>query len=49
MEFLGEEVDGALAAQKIRGETSLASSFTPTAATRHSTPSQDLHLERVEG
>jgi hypothetical protein len=35
MEFLGEEVDGALTAQKIRGETSPASSFTPTAATLH--------------
>jgi hypothetical protein len=35
MEFLGEEVDGALTAQKIRGETSPASSFAPTAATLH--------------
>ena len=35
MEFLGEEVDGALTAQKIRGETSPASNFTPTAAALH--------------
>ena len=35
MEFLGEEVDGALTAQKIRDETSPASNFTPTAATLH--------------
>jgi len=35
MEFLGEEVDGALTAQKIRGETSHVSNFTPTAATLH--------------
>jgi len=35
MDFLGEEVHGALTAQKIRGETSLASNFTPTAATLH--------------
>jgi hypothetical protein len=35
MDFLGEEVDGALTAQKIRGETSPASNFTPTAATVH--------------
>ena len=35
MTFLGEEVDGALTAQKIRGEPSLASSLTPTAATLH--------------
>ena len=33
MEFLGEEVHGALTAQNIRGETSLVSNFTPTAAT----------------
>ena len=32
MDFLGEEVDGALTVQKIRGETSPASNFTPTAA-----------------
>ena len=35
MEFLGEEVDGALTAQKIRGEALPASNFTPTAATLH--------------
>jgi len=35
MEFLGEEVDGALMVQKIRGETSRASNFSPTAATLH--------------
>jgi len=35
MEFLGEEVDGALTAQKIRGETSPACNFTPTASTIH--------------
>ena len=35
MEFLGEEVDGAFTAQNIRGETSPASNFTPTAATLH--------------
>ena len=35
MQFLGEEVDGALTAQKIRGETSQAYYFTPTAATLH--------------
>jgi hypothetical protein len=33
MEVLGEEVHGALTAQKIRGETLLASNFTPTAPT----------------
>jgi len=35
MEFLGEEVDGAVTAQKIRGQTSPGSNFTPTAATLH--------------
>ena len=35
MEFLDEEVHGALTAQKIRGETSLGSNLTPTAATLH--------------
>ena len=35
MEFLGEELHGALTAQKIRGETSLASNLTPAAATLH--------------
>jgi len=35
MEFLSGEVHGALTAQKICGETSLASNFTPTAATLH--------------
>ena len=35
MEFLGEEVDGALTAQKMRGETSPACNFTPTATTLH--------------
>ena len=35
MEFLGEEVDGALTVQKIPSETSPASNFTPTAATLH--------------
>jgi len=35
MEFLGEEVDGALTAQKIHGETSPASNFTPTEGTLH--------------
>jgi hypothetical protein len=35
MEFLDEKVDGTLMAQKIRGETSPASNFTPTAATLH--------------
>jgi hypothetical protein len=35
MKFLGEEVHGALKAQKIRGETSLGSNLTPTAATLH--------------
>jgi hypothetical protein len=35
MKYLGEEVDGVLTAQKIRGEPSLASSLTPTAATLH--------------
>jgi hypothetical protein len=35
MEFLGEEVDGALTTQKIRGETSHTSTFTPTTATFH--------------
>ena len=35
MEFLSEEVHGALTAQKIRGETSLGSNLTPTAATLH--------------
>jgi len=35
MGFLGEEVDGALTVQKIRGDTSPASNFTPTAATLH--------------
>jgi len=49
MEFLGEEVHGALTAQKILGETSLASNFTPTAATLQSAPSQDLPLEGSEG
>jgi len=38
MEFLGEVVDGALTAQKIRGETSPASNFKPTAATLHINP-----------
>jgi len=35
IEFLDEEVDGARTAQKIHGETSQASNFTPTAATLH--------------
>jgi len=35
MEFLGEKEDGTLTAQKIRGETSPASNFTPTAGTLH--------------
>jgi len=35
MEFLCEEVDGDLMSQKIRGETSPASNFTPTAVTLH--------------
>jgi len=35
MELLGEEVGGALTAQRIRGETSHASNFTPTVATLH--------------
>jgi hypothetical protein len=35
MEFLGEEVHGALTAQKFRGKTSLGSNLTPTAATLH--------------
>jgi len=35
MEFLGKEVDGALTAQKIRGEDSPASNVTPTADTLH--------------
>jgi len=35
MEFLGEELDGALTGQKIRGETSPAFNFTPTAAILH--------------
>ena len=35
MEFLSEEVHGALTAQKIRDETSLGSNLTPTAATLH--------------
>jgi hypothetical protein len=35
IEFLGEEVDGAFTAQKIRGETSPVSNFAPTAATLH--------------
>jgi len=35
MKYLGEEVDGALTAQKIRGDTSPASNFTPTAAALH--------------
>jgi len=49
MEFLGEEVDGALTAQNIRGETSQVSNFTPTAVHCTSAPSQDLHLKRAEG
>jgi len=32
MEYLNEEVDGALNAQKIRGESSPASAYVPTAA-----------------
>jgi len=35
MEFLGEKVEGALTEQNIRGETSPASNFTPTAARLH--------------
>jgi len=35
MEVLGEEVHGALTAQRIRGETTLVSNFIPTAATLH--------------
>ena len=35
MAFLGEEVDGALTTQKIRGDSSSLSSYTPTAATLH--------------
>ena len=35
MQFLGEELDGALTTQKIRGETSRASNFTSTAAALH--------------
>jgi hypothetical protein len=35
MEFLGEEVDGTLTTQKIRGETSRTSSFVPTTAALH--------------
>ena len=49
MEFLGEEVDGALTAQNIRGETSQVSNFTPTAVHCTSAPSQDLHFKRAEG
>jgi hypothetical protein len=32
MEYLNEEVDGALKAQKIRGESSLVTTYVPTAA-----------------
>ena len=35
MAFLGEEVDGALTTQKIRGESSSLSGYTSTAATLH--------------
>jgi hypothetical protein len=35
MAFLGEEVDGILTTQKIRGETSSLSGYTSTAATLH--------------
>jgi len=35
MEFLEEEIDGVLTEQKIRGEISPASNFTPTSATLH--------------
>jgi hypothetical protein len=35
MAFLGEEVDEAYTTQKIRGESSSISGFTPTAATLH--------------
>jgi len=35
MEFLGEEVDGALTAQKIRGETFDHPNYTPSAAALH--------------
>jgi len=49
MEFLGEEVDGALTALKIRGETSPASNFTPTAATLHVHSKSGSTSRRVEG
>ena len=35
MEFLGEEVDGALTAQNIRGETLDHPNYIPSAATLH--------------
>jgi hypothetical protein len=35
MAFLGEEVDGVLTAQKIRGEPQCTPNFMPTAATLH--------------
>jgi hypothetical protein len=50
MEFLGEEVHGALKAQKIRGEVSLGSNLTPTAATLHvRSKSGSTSLEGAEG
>jgi hypothetical protein len=35
MEFLGEEVDGALIAQNIRGESTDNSNYIPSAAALH--------------
>lgn len=47
MEFLGEEVDGALTAQKIRGEHHRPLISHPRQLHCTSAPSQDLHLKRA--
>jgi hypothetical protein len=49
MEFLGEEVDGALMAQKIRVRHHLHLISHPRQLHFTSAPSQDLHLEGAEG